>query len=588
MIDKFYVKRYRPFLISFITLIIALSYVILGNKDTSLLDSGNNFWLPSTVMQSVSAIYAIFIAVLVLSLQHNHRKISSVASLIKAPFENTSYIIYIVLCFNGLILFSLSYYNLIESKIKILLLLSLFSLILSLFLMVSFSFRILSNTAGLKTPEEILINIKEDEEKLKLYIEPDDEEGKNAYYARKQIEEIYLSMSAQIDDETEKLNSYMDSESYKEEKIIESYIEIFNTHENPFIRARTAKLFGKIKVRKSVKFLIEKLEDSYTIVRDYSAEALGEIKDLRAVDPLIQALINDVNKDVRKSSAEALGEIKDLRAVDPLIQALINDVNKDVRKSSAEALGEIKDLRAVDPLIQALINDDDAGVKKSSAEVLGEIKDPRAVNPLIQALINDDDAGVKKSSAEALGEIKDPRAVDPLIQALINDVNKDVRKSSAEALGEIKDPRAVDSLIQKIEDEDASVIISSSTALGKIKDPKAIGPLIENLNNNYYDFSKSKLGQKIIGYKSGFDILQHQKLVKKRIRMFLATALGDIGDISAVDTLMRILNDNNDDDDVRYVSGIALRSIKGEEWFRQYLSVRQDIKNLIINKQNEE
>jgi HEAT repeat protein len=63
-------------------------------------------------------------------------------------------------------------------------------------------------------------------------------------------------------------------------------------------------------------------------------KALGEIKDPRAVEPLIAAL---KDKGVCAAAAYALGEIKDPRAVEPLIAAL-KDESFSVRRAAAEAL----------------------------------------------------------------------------------------------------------------------------------------------------------------------------------------------------------------------------------------------------------
>ena len=72
----------------------------------------------------------------------------------------------------------------------------------------------------------------------------------------------------------------------------------------------------------------------------------------------------------RGDAAKALGEIHDIRAVDPLIDVLKNKQdNINVRNAAARALGEIHDARAVKSLIDAL-NDNLVGEctqQKSSA-----------------------------------------------------------------------------------------------------------------------------------------------------------------------------------------------------------------------------
>ncbi|MBU0599589.1 HEAT repeat domain-containing protein, partial [bacterium] len=97
--------------------------------------------------------------------------------------------------------------------------------------------------------------------------------------------------------------------------------------------------------------LIQKLKDGDSGVRWIAAEALGEIKDIRAIKPLILAL-KDEYLGVQMSAAGALVMIG-TPAVEPLITTL-KDKNSDVRMFAAEALGEIKDTRAVKPLLAAL------------------------------------------------------------------------------------------------------------------------------------------------------------------------------------------------------------------------------------------
>lgn len=83
-----------------------------------------------------------------------------------------------------------------------------------------------------------------------------------------------------------------------------------------------------------------KMEARWRCLRRGAAQALGELGDTRAVDPLIAALY-DEDEHVRSSVAVALGQLKDVRAVDPLIAATENDKNKYVRGAAWEALWQI-------------------------------------------------------------------------------------------------------------------------------------------------------------------------------------------------------------------------------------------------------
>jgi HEAT repeat protein len=252
-------------------------------------------------------------------------------------------------------------------------------------------------------------------------------------------------------------------------------------------------LFGppnveKMKARRDVNGLIKALgykKDEY--VRWYTARALGEIKDPRAVEPLIAAL-GDERSDVRQAAAEALGEIKDPRAVEPLIAAL-KDAEWRVRAAAAYALGEIKDPRAVEPLIAAL-KDAEWRVREAAAQALDHLgwepaQDEIAgwywiakrdwdkcvalgaltVEPLIAAL---KDAGwsVRADAAKALGKIGDPRVVEPLIAAL-KDKDEYVRKAADEALVKIGAP-AVEPLIAALKGENKDVRQAAAAMLDRL------------------------------------------------------------------------------------------------------------------------
>jgi hypothetical protein len=105
------------------------------------------------------------------------------------------------------------------------------------------------------------------------------------------------------------------------------------------IQERVTKALEMDNVQK-VNVLIEALEDNHDHTRLDAIRALGEIKDSRAVEPLIERLLKDKEDYIRWNAAEALGTIKDTRAISPLIIAL-KDNYQLVQKDAAKALGSI-------------------------------------------------------------------------------------------------------------------------------------------------------------------------------------------------------------------------------------------------------
>jgi HEAT repeat protein len=90
--------------------------------------------------------------------------------------------------------------------------------------------------------------------------------------------------------------------------------------------------------------IIEALKDEDIHVRMNATDALGKIRDARAVEPLIEALKDKDNifLNIQWKAADALCEIGGERTIELLIQVL-KDGNKDVREGAAYALRKIKD-----------------------------------------------------------------------------------------------------------------------------------------------------------------------------------------------------------------------------------------------------
>ena len=144
-------KTYKLEVFFLLALVILSFFTLSGNESTgnSAASSEGTFWLPSTVMQSVAALYAVFIAIFVLSLQSNRDNTNSIANRIKPPLKIVSYTSAGTIYFNGLILIVFSLGSFSEAKMKLLLFSSLVSMVLSLVSIVYSSMNLLSNVSGL-------------------------------------------------------------------------------------------------------------------------------------------------------------------------------------------------------------------------------------------------------------------------------------------------------------------------------------------------------------------------------------------------------------------------------------------------------
>jgi HEAT repeat protein len=184
-------------------------------------------------------------------------------------------------------------------------------------------------------------------------------------------------------------------------------------------------LFGQIDIKKLetnhdirglIKLLNPKNANLFEAIR-----ALSRLKAVEAVEPLAMVLKKDEDWTHRRDVAEALGEIGNDSAVEPLIEALTSRPK-------------------VEPLTEAQKNQHQM-VQKYIAEALGKIGNPIAVKPLIAALEMDYPDPPRSSIRDALIKIGLP-AVEALA-ATTQSPSIRVCQEAIYALGEIGDASAI-------------------------------------------------------------------------------------------------------------------------------------------------
>jgi hypothetical protein len=100
----------------------------------------------------------------------------------------------------------------------------------------------------------------------------------------------------------------------------------------------TWRMVRRMKEGHDVEGLIRALKSAWLATK--AADALGDMKDTKAVEPLVEAL-DDSSDDVRQAAAKALGDISDDRAIAPLTHAL-DDRYRGVRDCASYALQKIR------------------------------------------------------------------------------------------------------------------------------------------------------------------------------------------------------------------------------------------------------
>ncbi|NWJ44571.1 MAG: HEAT repeat domain-containing protein [Chloroflexi bacterium] len=121
-----------------------------------------------------------------------------------------------------------------------------------------------------------------------------------------------------------------------------------------------------------------------------------------------------------------------------MIKLLRTDKEADIREFAAANLGKIKDVFAIEPLTQAINeNLEESGILSEIALALGSIGDERALEPLLQLSKFSDD-NVREFAVEALGDVKSPQALDRLVEIVLDQTEiKDVRGRAIESIEKI-------------------------------------------------------------------------------------------------------------------------------------------------------
>ena len=352
------------------------------------------------------------------------------------------------------------------------------------------------------------------------------------------------------------------------------------------VRSEVARALGIIKGETVVEPLANALrDDGRATVRQSAAWALGEVKGDDAIPPLVTALRKDKQGAVRQEAAIALGKIKGQKVVDPLVDVLKNDKYETTRFQAAKALREIQagdkglvdivkkglgsfddgyEVQSVqDEVIGALIKDnniptaefaldalksaDDEWVRWALVHVIGASAKKVAVDAMLEELKNPSYV-VRRRAAESLGGFKERRVVEPLIPILENmDEMKSVRAAAAVSLGALKDERASAPLLSALSDENAEIRLKAAAALGNLKDAKAVAQLSEIVEN---------------------------PLEPDTVRDAAVTALGNIGDKSAEDVLIRALDIRVGDISKNAI--VALGKLESEAAIPKLIAILED------------
>jgi HEAT repeat protein len=243
-----------------------------------------------------------------------------------------------------------------------------------------------------------------------------------------------------------------------------------NNKKDPDIRNRAIDALGRLRSAEAADALLEILKkDKDETAQERAIFALGILKEKRAWNPILEILKNSKEpENVRWASAEAISYYEDLRAVEPLLDALEYARGK-VLIGVILSLGRLKDRRAIGPLIKLFEKE------------------------LTKTFNYNEDWLVLINTAIALQNFEDPRTIKPLSKALKFDRSSfpncggrcgDLQREALNALGKIYDKRAFDVIVNTLESGGYALKLNSVNVLKSIENRKVLAPLYRALQTN--------------------------------------------------------------------------------------------------------
>jgi len=356
--------------------------------------------------------------------------------------------------------------------------------------------------------------------------------------------------------------------------------------------ARAAWVLGELRDPRAIEPLIESLVEYDGSVYSFPSHALAKMGE-PAIGPLIRALSSD-RRETRSWSASALARIGkpalpsliqtfrggpeiahyhavsalrrigDREGVPVLVEALGHQ-SKEIRRIAAQALGEIGDPVAKAPLLRALEDPENWNQIALSgiAEALAVFGEPRAFETLSKLAVHEDWL-VRRAAIEALPPTGGERAL-PILLDLLRHEHKSTRGGAAIALGKLKHTRAVPHLVEALSDPEGFVRSWAAWALGEIGDPAAFETLSKLAVHGDSRIRRAAIrGLPATGRERALpillDLLRHEN---KKTRVDAAVALGKLEDPRAVPQLLEALSDR--DKSVRSWAAWALGEIGDPE-----------------------
>jgi len=333
--------------------------------------------------------------------------------------------------------------------------------------------------------------------------------------------------------------------------------------------------------------LINLLEDEDADIEQqwFAARILGKFDRPEVIEALAK-LVKNSDEELSLIAAETLGNLGPT-AVVSLANLLLQE---DSRQFATEALAQIRRSETIVPLL-SVVRDSKVAVRYAAIEALSSFHDSR-IGPVLVAALTDPATGVRKEAVRALGVrayLDAELDLVNLLKPLLWDIRLEVCSEAVIAIGRLKTDAAAAVLFELLRSATTPISLQIETvrALSWMETATALEYLQQTLMAQFSHInstvcqevvtvlgrgSKPELKALSVEILLDFIEINYPAVEDVGIQQSLALALGQLGDMKALDCLIQLLV--NPDNSVRLHSLSALKQLGAGE-------VRQKLESLL-------
>lgn len=234
-------------------------------------------------------------------------------------------------------------------------------------------------------------------------------------------------------------------------------------HPDPVIRTATARVLGRLRAASAGDALVMALNDPSELVQTYATEALGLIRNDRAVQALTDRLNYFGKGPMADASALALARIGYASSRD-MFRTRLGDADAAMRRAAVEGLGRLRDRESLERIRGLAKGDASNEVRLAALFALDRLGEPQAAG-LAVALTQQ---GLGHQSRDYLFEIG-PAAAPAVLNVLTQSTDPNARVWLVHLLGYIGGAAEAAALTPLSRDADAHVARAAANAVARLR-----------------------------------------------------------------------------------------------------------------------